>query len=192
MADHPSPVADELEQARDLCLLPDAEQLELIRDAIPGRDAGAAVIISERRGRGRPPGALNRRNAKFRDQLLAIGGHPAVALARAYSTPVDQLAAQLGCSKLEAAQLGIRAAAEVLPYIEGKAPVTVDIRQRSDVVMIMAGGPGAIDGGQLDAIAADVNAGIVEGIDWETVEFDEISPSLSGVAGQDVSQGDAG
>jgi hypothetical protein len=42
MADHPSPVAGELSSARDLCILGDPEQLELIRDEQPGRDAGAA------------------------------------------------------------------------------------------------------------------------------------------------------
>jgi hypothetical protein len=186
MADHPSPVAGELNQARDTALLADPEQLELIRDQVPGRDAGTAVAIAERRGRGRPPGALNKRNAKFRDQLLALAPHPALALARAYSTPVDVLAAQLGCTRLEAAQLGIRAAAEVLPYIEGKQPISVDVRQRADVVMIMAGAPG-VTGEQLDAIAQDVNAGIVEGVDWSTVELEEIGPSLSGEPLRDVS-----
>ena len=181
MADHPGPIEGELEAARDLALLPDPEQLELIRDAVPGRDAGTAVKIAGRRGRGRPPGALNKRNAKFRDQILALGPHPALALQRAYSTPVDTLAAQLGCSLLEAAQLGIRAAAELLPYVEGKQPVTVDLRQQHDVVMIMAGAPG-VGGAELQAIADNVNA--AEGaIDWETAEFEEIE------AGEDVPQG---
>jgi hypothetical protein len=186
MAEHPSPIADELQHARDLALLADPEQLELLRDQVPNRDAATAIAVAERRGRGRPTGSLNKRNAKFREQLLALAPHPALALARAYSTPVETLAAQLGCTKLEAAQLGIRAAAEVLPYIEGKQPISVDVRQRSDVVMIMAGGPG-VPGAQLDAIAADVNACMVEGIDWETVEIEELSPSFQGVPAQDVS-----
>lgn len=177
MADHPRPLDGELEQARDLALLPDPEQLELIRDAVPGRDAGTAARVAERRGRGRPPGALNKRNAKFRDQILAMGPHPALALQRAYSTPVELLAAQLDCTRLEAAQLAIRAAAELLPYIEGKQPVTVDLRQQHDVVLIMGGAPG-VDGGQLDAIADQVNA--ADGaIDWETAEFEEIEPGDS-------------
>jgi hypothetical protein len=186
MADHPSPIAGELNQARDTALLADPEQLELIRDQVPNRDAGTAVAIAERRGRGRPPGSLNRRNQKFRDQLLALAPHPALALARAYSTPVETLAAQLGCSKLEAAQLGIRAAAELLPYVEGKQPISVDVRQRADVVMIMAGGPN-VPGSTLDAIAEEVNAGLVEGIDWETAEIEDLSPSLVGSPSQDVS-----
>jgi hypothetical protein len=61
---------------------------------------------------------------------MSGGVHPALALARAYSTPVELLAAQLDCSKLEAFQCQMRAAAEVLPYVEGKQPVQVDVRQR--------------------------------------------------------------
>jgi hypothetical protein len=186
MADHPSPVAAELHEARDLCILSEPEQLELIRDAVPGRDAATAVAVAERRGRGRPRNSLNKRNQKFRDQLLAIGGHPALALVRAYSTPVETLAAQLGCSKLEAAQLGIRAAAELLPYVEGKQPVQVDVRQRSDVVLVMASGA-EIDGGELQRIADEATHGMAEGVDWESAEIVDVLPSLSGEPKQDVS-----
>jgi hypothetical protein len=190
MADHPSPIAGDVEQLRDLCLLPDAEQLELLRDAVPGRDAATAVQLEQRRGRGRPAGSLNRRNAKFREQLLAIAPHPALALARAYATPVELLAAKLGCSLYEAAQLGIRAAAELLPYIEGKQPISVDVRRRADVVMIMAGGPN-VGGDVLDAIASEVGEGMTAGIDWETAEIEELLPSLSGSPLQAVSPGEA-
>ena len=173
MADHPGPIEEELTEARDLVAFDDPEQLELLRDATPGRDAGAAVQASRRKGRGRPPGALNKRNAKFRDQILALGPHPALALQRAYSTPVETLAAQLECSKLEAAQLAIRAASELLPYVEGKQPVTVDLRQQHDVVLIMGGAPG-VKGEELEAIAHQVNEAEEGGLDWETAEFEEV------------------
>lgn len=171
MADHPKPLDGELSEARDLALLADPEQLELIRDQVPNRDAGVAVQVAERRGRGRPPGSRNKRNAKFRDQILALGPHPAIALQRAYSTPVETLAAALGCTKLEAAQLGIRAAVELLPYIEGKQPVTVDLRQQHDVVLIMGGAPG-VTGEVLEGIAHQVAE------DAEPGAFDEIELEL--------------
>jgi RNA 3'-terminal phosphate cyclase len=191
MADTPGPIEGELAEARDLVLLAEPEQLALLQDEQAGRSAGAAVIEAERRGRGRPTGARNKRNAKFRDQILALGPHPAIALQRAYSTPVDLLAAQLGCSRLEAAQLGIRAAAELLPYVEGKQPVTVDLRQRHDVVMIMAGGAG-VGGEQLDAIAEAVNLADDElgGIDWGSATIEDL-PSLSGEPQEDVRSGEA-
>lgn len=186
MADHPSPVAGELSEARDLCVLGDPEQLELLADVVPGRDPGTAVALHERRGPGRRPGSLNKRNAKFREQILALGGHPAMALVRAYSTPVAMLAAELQCSKLEAAQLGIRAAAELLPYVEGKQPVQVELHKRSDVVLIMPGG-GAVDGGTLEAIRDEATQGMAEGIDWETAMIEEVLPSLQGEPSQTVS-----
>lgn len=184
MADQPPSVVDaELAQARDLVLLADPEQLNLLTEE--QGSAGAAVIEHERRGRGRPKGALNRRNSKFRDQLLAIYPHPAEALARAYSTPVEQLAAQLGCTKHEAAALGIRAAAELLPYIEGKAPISVDVRRRNDVVLIMPGQ--GVDEAELDAIRAAIDDAAE--IDWATAEAGDVLEltSFQGGQGSDVS-----
>lgn len=185
MADHPSPVAGELSSARDLCILGDPEQLELIRDEQPGRDAGAAVIAAEKRGRGRPAGALNKRNAKFREQLLALAPHPALALARAYSTPVELLAAQLGCTKLEAAQLGIRAAAELLPYVESKQPVAVAVKHAHDVVLVMPGN--GVSAEQLDAIASEIADAAADGIEWAEAEIVDVLPSLTGTPDQAVS-----
>lgn len=172
MADHPGPLDEELTAARDVSLLADPVQLELIRDAVPGRDAGTAVAINRKRGPGRPPGALNRRNAKFRDQILAMGPHPALALQRAATTPVDVLAAQLQCSLHEAALIGIRAAAELLPYLEGKQPTVVELRQHHDGILILPGGP-TIDGGQLQAIADQVNAEAEE-IDWDSATVEDL------------------
>lgn len=186
MADQPPSAIDaEIVEARDVCLLSDPEQLELLRDQVPGRDASTAVQLAERRGRGRPPGALNKRNQKFRDQILAIAPHPALALARAYSTPVETLAAELGCSKLEAAQIGIRAAAELLPYLEGKQPVQVELTRRNDVVLIMPGGH--VSAEQLDAIANEAGEGMADGIDWTGAEIIDVLPSLSGTPKQAVS-----
>ena len=178
MADHPKPLEAELDQARDLAALPDAEQLELIRDRLPGRDAGAAVVVDRRRGRGRPPGARNRRTAKFRDQILAMGPHPAIALQRAYSRPVELLAAELECTKLEAFGVQVRAAAELLPYVEGKQPVTVDLRQHHDAVIVMAGAPGV---GAAELMAAAEQA--VEGMIFDLEEGEGYSIDEAGELG---------
>lgn len=186
MADHPSPVAQEVESLRDFAALADPHQLELIRDETPGRDAAAAVEEAARRGRGRPRGSLNKRNAKFREQLLALYGHPAEVLARAAFSPVEVLAAQLKCTELEAGQLAIRAAAELLPYVEGKQPVQVEISRRSDVVLVMAGA--GVSGETVEAIAHEVNDASEGGIDWELAEIGEAIPSLSGEPLQAVSQ----
>ena len=49
------------------------------------------------------------------------------------------LAAELGCTLLEAKQLQIRAASEVLPYIEGKKPVDVNVRADGRVTFHIEG-----------------------------------------------------
>lgn len=173
MADQPPSALDaEIVAERDLVALPDPEQLELIRDQVPGRDAGTAVAIMERKGRGRPKGSINRRTAKFRDQILSLYPHPALALARAYSTPVEALAAQLDCTKAEAFAVQVRAAAELLPYIEGKQPVQIEVSQRADVVMVMAGAPG-VSAAQLQGVADEING--QEGVDWSTVEIEDVT-----------------
>ncbi len=176
MAEHPGPLDEELAQERDLTALPDPVQLDLIRDAVPGRDAGTAVAVMQRRGRGRPPGARNRRNAKFRDQILSMGPHPALVMQRATAMPVEQLAAVLQCTLLEAYQVQLRAAGELLPYIEGKQPIQIDLRQEHDVVLIMGGAPGVV-GADLEAIANEVND--EEGaIDWGGVEFEDLPDAV--------------
>lgn len=191
MADHPSPVAGELSEARDLCALPDPFQLDLLRDAVPGRDAATAVALAERQGPGRRPGSLNKRNAKFREQLLGMcgGQHPAMVLARTTTTPVDQLAAILKCSRAEAFGFQQRAAAELLPYLESKQPVAVEISRRADVVLIMPAGSSTPE--QLDAIADEAGQGMAEGTDWASAEIIDVLPSLSGTPEQAVPPGEA-
>jgi hypothetical protein len=169
MADQPPSALDgEIVQARDLSLLADPEQLDLLTEELGSAHAAAREL--EKRGRGRPPGALNRRNAKFRDQILALYPHPAIALARAYSTPVHELAAQLECTKKEAAEIGMRAAAELLPYLEGKAPISVDLKRRNDVVLIMPGAGTSEE--EIEAIRASIDE--AEAIDWSTAEAGDV------------------
>lgn len=183
MADQPPSIVDaEILGARDSLMLPDAEQLELMRDEHPFRDAAAVVREHRRRGRGRPPGALNRRNQKFRDFVLSQHAHPGIALARIYDRPTELLAAELGCKLVEAATIQARAAAELLPYIEGKAPISVDVRRRNDVVLIM---PGAgMAEAEIEAIRQAVDE--AEEIDWSTAEVSDVLAITSGLSGHET------
>jgi hypothetical protein len=185
MADQAPSVVD-AELRADTLGLPDAEQLELIRDQVPSRDAGTAVAIQRRGGRGRRPGSLNRRNADFRAYILSQHMHPGLALARTYDRPVELLAAELNCTLVEAATLQARAAAELLPYVESKMPVLAKIERRGDVVLIMPGQGMAEEA--IDAIARDVTERSAEGIDWGSAEIAELPPSLLGEPVQDVSR----
>ncbi len=113
----------------------DAADPPLLQPALfPAADLGAvptghdrAAVLKERRGAGRPPGAMNRRTAAFRDYVLARGVHPADVLIETYSRPVHDLARELGCTLLEAHQAQRDAARIILEYTEGKMPVRVDI-----------------------------------------------------------------
>lgn len=73
--------------------------------------------VAVRRGRGRPAGAANLRNAA-RFELLEAKGHrdPLETLSWLQSLRVDELAAALGCKPIEAAQLQRQAAADLAPY----------------------------------------------------------------------------
>lgn len=74
---------------------------------------------------GRPKGSRNRRSEELCRFVLAQHGHPLQALAQLWDRPVHLLAAELGCTAMEAMGLQIRAASEALPYFESKKPVSV-------------------------------------------------------------------
>lgn len=77
--------------------------------------------------KGRKPGAVGRRSAELADYLLQFGPHPAVGMMKLQGRSAALLAAELGCSSLEAAELQHKARAELLPYFEGKQPVRVQV-----------------------------------------------------------------
>ncbi len=73
-------------------------------------------------GVGRPAGKLNRTTEEWRDYLLGQFRSPLVILAETYSRPVMVLAAELGCTPLEAFKQQMAAAKELAPYIHQKLP----------------------------------------------------------------------
>ena len=130
------PAADGVEQ---LALFPAAAIGEL---PAPGPERTNAI----RRGPGRPAGAVNRRTAAMADWLLKRYPSPLQALAETYSRRVHDLAEELGCSRLEAFQLQLRAAVELAPYLHGKMPVSIDLNA-SNIPMIMMADPAQFTGG---------------------------------------------
>lgn len=153
--------AGELEVERaDLLGLPDAEDVQAIMAELDCDMMQAVREHQRRQGKGgRKKGSLNRRNADFRKLILASGGHPGVFLQRVYDRPVEQLAAELGCTKKEALDRQIRCAGELLPFVEGKMPATVNLSVRGDMVLQAAMGTGLFD-------------------DLDEADFDEL-PSLA-------------
>ena len=118
----------------DLLGVPDPEDIVMAREAL-GREAGPVAVMQEARRRGRPKGVRNRRTDDFRKFILGFGQHPAVTLMQIQSTPAEVLverSAAMDPPKRrmtigDAEQLRVRCAESLLPYIEGKQPVRVDM-----------------------------------------------------------------
>lgn len=127
------------DEAANGALLPlrDAEQLELLRDG-RGRLDGIAAKAAPR-GRGRPPGAKNKKTEAIGRYITEQFGDPLVALASIYARATDTIVAELGCKPIEALAIQAKAAAEVAPYVHGKQPVAIDMTLKADMVLAIAG-----------------------------------------------------
>ena len=119
----------------------------------------AVRAITERRGRGRPPGARNRRTVLTVDRLLAARGDPRDLLLSIAFTPVEKLAASLGCSPLEALREVKSAAVAVLPYLAQRQPIAVALTDHKVVNLTImeavareAGEPLDLDAQILDVV----------------------------------------
>jgi hypothetical protein len=98
------PEADEEEPTLDLLGLPAVE-----------RSANLS-----RAGRGRPPGARNRTTRDWLDYLSRRYGSPLEILAQMARAPVDELARELGCTRLDAYVQKRHAAESLAPYLHPK------------------------------------------------------------------------
>lgn len=117
------------------------------REAL-GPNAGNLAILTEarERKRGRPPGARNKRTDDFARYILGFGQHPAITLIQIQSTAPEVLIENSKHEKVhsfrkdgtpniviermtyDAAQaLRARCAEALLPYLESKKPVAIDM-----------------------------------------------------------------
>lgn len=122
--------------------LADVETLDLFTDparaAADPREAARQALEAGRRS-GRPRGSSNKRTAKWRDYLTSRYAHPLEVLASTISRTPAELAAELGCTRLEAFQLQQRAAAELAPYMESKMPTLAHVAMDSGLTILMPG-----------------------------------------------------
>lgn len=84
-----------------------------------------AASDEERPKAGRPAGSVARHTAEWRRLMLERYRSPLIVMAEAYSRPVAELAAELGCTRREAFEIQQRAAAELAPYVHSKMPIAV-------------------------------------------------------------------
>lgn len=141
---------DVLAIAQALQARPEADQLDLL-DGSPDLDDGgllaksAETSLRERRGRGRPKGSPNKRNADVFEYLEALGHrNPAVTLSLIQSMEPDDLARALVCDRLEAARLIVSAANSLMPYGFAKRPTAVEVSAKH-LHVFMAGDLGGDD-----------------------------------------------
>lgn len=141
MADDVEGFASAVEQAMAMApALPlrgaGVEQLALLPET---GDIRRDMVDALPRGRGRPAGAVNKRTGAWRDYLLTRYPHPLETLAAIQGTPVDVLAAELGCKRVEALAIIKSAAAELAPFMESKMATIVDATNTQRVAIIMPG-----------------------------------------------------
>lgn len=112
--------------------LPIVVEPEGVRD---GEDQAVA-----RRGPGRPKGSRGRRTDEWIAYLLHDRRPPLLVLAETYSRPVEQLAHELQCSKLDAFKLQLFAADKLTPFVHQKLPAEVQVDERGVVRLVIEGG----------------------------------------------------
>lgn len=133
------------------------EMLEVREDL--GPNAGQMTVLREARRRkaGRQPGSRNKRTDDFARYILSFGPHPARALMDIASSPPEVLIENSrrtikritkkgdvvhldeAMSYETAISLKLRAAEAILPYIESKKPVAVDMSLSGISDLIIAG-----------------------------------------------------
>ena len=74
---------------------------------------------------GRPAGSVQRSTAEWQRFMLTRYRSPLVVLAETYSRPLQDLAEELGCTRLEAFELQRKSAVDLAPYLHSKMPIAV-------------------------------------------------------------------
>ena len=129
------------DQQLDLLEPPTAEEMALAQHEL-GQSAGNLAVLQHARKakRGRTPGSKNKRTNDFGKYLLSFGRHPAITMMEIQSTPPEMLVerskqmdpAKRQLSYGDAQQLRVRCAEALLPYLESKKPVAVDMEVHGD------------------------------------------------------------
>lgn len=136
--------ADDLHQARAAAVEnAEGEQPELFPgSSVFGRVRAPDGSELKRTGPGRPRGSRNRRTQDLADYAARLGGNPILKLIEIVATPIDVIAATLGCKKVEAADFWRKCASDLGPYIEQKLPTAVQLQgANAGMLVINLGGP---------------------------------------------------
>jgi hypothetical protein len=131
-----APVAGEVGEQLDLLEIEEAET------PLPMPPAKVAT------GKGRPPGARNRRTEEWVRYLLSRYRSPLVGLLEIYSRSAQELAEQLHVERGEAARMQLQAMIAALPYLHQRLPLAVDVKSDSRGLLVVGEiGAGTVVGG---------------------------------------------
>lgn len=177
-------------QQLDLLAVPSPEEMADAKAAMP--DGNARQVLEVARGRaGRKPGSRNKATQEFKRWILSHGQHPAVTLMQIQATPPEILMENsrrkytridrngnpvevtVEMSYAEAQGLRKQCAAELMPFIESKQPVAVDMNFSGLSDLVMEGFTHSreeiADIVNADFVEVDENGDIAEG-EWEAGE----------------------
>lgn len=130
----------------ELLGVPDPEAMQAARERL-GPKAGQLAVLEEARKAGRPKGSRNRRTEDFRRFILAHGQHPALTMMQIQSTPPEVLVERSAAidppkrrmSYGDAQALRVRCAEGLMPFIESKQPVAVELGIDGDFNLLIPG-----------------------------------------------------
>lgn len=105
--------------------------LELEAEADAYEPAPDSMPFPQRKGPGRPKGSPNRRTAEFARYILTRHGDLLSGLAAVAFMPIDDLARDLGCTKLEAFDRWLKTREALLPYVHAKLPAEAVIKHET-------------------------------------------------------------
>src|SRR5262245_5742286 len=89
-----------------------------LADRLPRAVAGASAMTQ----RGRPPGSLNKMTLQWAAYTKALHGPPLEQIARFAGLRIRAIAAELGCSREEAAEFKLQCIEHLLPYTHSEMP----------------------------------------------------------------------
>ncbi|NYT42309.1 hypothetical protein HZY97_16170 [Sphingomonas sp. R-74633] len=187
MADGGTGLASAVGQAierRGEMMFADPEQVELALEAAGGlRDLPAVkAAVVEVRKAGRPKNSPNKRTGKIRDFLLSQHRHPLHTLAMMQDQSPDVLAAQLDCSKLEAARVIVAAAGELAPYCESRMPIGIANAGEGHMMMVLGAGAPIVAALQGGASIDRATGALTFGPPPEVADFTEVSDDEAGAS----------
>lgn len=165
-------------EAQQMSLLgpPSPEEMQRAREKLGPRAGELSVLEEARQGPGRRKGVRNRRTEDFRRYILKFGRHPALTMMEIQNTPPEVLVERSKAidppkrqmSYGDAQQLRVRCAEGLMPFVESKMPVAVELSAEGDFNLIIPG----VNVSEADAAKAADGSFVLEA-DYDDVDEED-------------------